>query len=222
MHALTPNLVMAHLLCTAFYQPTPATHILDRDTVFSRSSVFTLGSQIIALPLPAFSEYLHLRLGSGMEDHGRAEIGMTDWGIGDSTAHFFLANSPVFFLVITIVHLQLFLCSTDIRQMRVWLPVLISVDLPAQPVEKIRLSLLPLVSRTLIFTSKPVLSTIHLAHRPRPVLEYPPRSSTCRRWDSEIVGSLCEARNFDLLSTLSPSLPVESRDSHRAFKASKH
>jgi hypothetical protein len=85
------------------------------------------------------------------------------------------------------------------------------------------LSLLHLVSRALIFTSKPALSTTHLAHRPRPVLEYPPRSSTCRPWYGEIVGSLWEARNFDLLlSTSSPSPKVESRNSHRAFKASKH
>lgn len=60
---------------------------------------------------------------------GRAESEgrIRDWGlgIGDSTAHFFLANSPVLFLVVTIVHLQLFLCNPDVCQIYLWLPVLI-------------------------------------------------------------------------------------------------
>jgi hypothetical protein len=175
----TPNLVMANFLCRAFYQRKHVTHILDRNTIFSRSSVFTLGSQVIALPFPAFSEYLHLQLESGMEVHGRAESGWADWGIGDSTAHFFLTDSPVLFLVVTIVHLQLFLCNTDVRQKRVWLSLLISLNLPAQPVEKIRLSLLHIVSVELRSSfSNPVLSTTHLVHRPRLVLDWSHRSST--------------------------------------------
>jgi hypothetical protein len=71
---LTPNLVMANFLCRGVSTLRKhITHILDRDTIYSRSSVFTLGSQVIALPFPAFSEYLHLQLESGMEVHGRAE-----------------------------------------------------------------------------------------------------------------------------------------------------
>ena len=57
-------------------------HILHRETRVSWSSFFALGSQIIALPFPAFSEYFHLQLelGIGLWEQGR--IGRAYWGLG--------------------------------------------------------------------------------------------------------------------------------------------
>lgn len=67
-------------------------------------------------------------------------------GIGDSTTHLFLTNSPVLLIVITVVHFQLLFCKTNVYETNVWLPGLILVNSPAQPVEKIRLSLSAVVS----------------------------------------------------------------------------
>ena len=115
-------------------------YIPDWDTTISLSSIFALSPKVIALPLPTLSKNFHLRLGSvvGVKE-GRT--GRHILGIGDSTTHLFLTNSPVLLIVITVVQFQLLFCKTNVYETNVWLPGLILVNSPAQPVEKIRLSL---------------------------------------------------------------------------------
>ena len=104
MRASTPNLVMAIL--QFFNLEESVVHVLHREVTVSRSSFLALGSQIIALPFPAFSKYLHLRLGSdiGWLDSNAGRNRKDILGIGDSTTHLFLANPPVLIIVITVVH----------------------------------------------------------------------------------------------------------------------
>jgi hypothetical protein len=81
------------------------------------SSFFALGSEVIALSFPAFSECFHLQRESGMRGPRRAGQGRNSLlGIGDSTTHLFLANPPVLLVVITVVHFQLLLCKIGLRQ----------------------------------------------------------------------------------------------------------
>jgi hypothetical protein len=50
-------------------------------------------------------------------------------GIGDSTTHLFLTNSPVLPIVITVVQFQLLFCKANIYETNVWLLGLILVKL---------------------------------------------------------------------------------------------